>query len=73
MGPNLVFCCSFAARTPLTAGVTDRKTERQTDGHNKGAMDPLFVNIFKLSSGVLPSIGNSVWQGVCCVLPSIFK
>ena len=31
VGPNLVFCCSSAPRTPLTAGVTDRQMDRQTD------------------------------------------
>ena len=56
MGPNLVFCYSFAARTPLTAGVTDRQTGRQTDRqtdrqtgrHNQGALGLLVLNKTKL-------------------------
>ena len=52
VGPNLVFCCSFALRTPLTAGVTERQTDRQTDRHNEGALDLLSIKYFKTKSRI---------------------
>ena len=53
VGPNSFFCCSSAMQTPLTAGVTDRQMDRQTDRHNKGALGLPVTNktIRKLSSG----------------------
>ena len=66
VGLNLIFCCSSALRTPLTAGATDRWTGRQTDRQtdtrmdgqtdrqNKDALGLLVTNemILKLSSGL---------------------
>ena len=49
VGRKLVFCCSSAPRTPLTACVTGRqtyrRTDRQTDRHNKGALGLLVLKI----------------------------
>ena len=42
VGPNLVFCCSYAPPTPLTAGVTDRRT----DGHSKGALGLVVISTY---------------------------